>query len=126
VDYRQKHLTYEDKPVSGRGIPQYGDIVFKVGRTSGAALGEITSVATIVGPIPYDGGECWFRRSIEIKGYGGGRFSDRGDSGAAIVKPNGDEVIGLLYAGTPELTYACPVDQIFQDLSCACAKDATP
>lgn len=120
IYYEQKHLTYQSKPVSGVGTALDGDLVYKVGRTTGPAVGEISSTAAIVGPVPYDGGQCWFRRSIEIIGYAGARFTGPGDLGAGIVNIRTNNIVGLLYGGTSQLTYACPIDQVFNDLSCAC------
>jgi hypothetical protein len=97
-----------------------GDSVFKVGRTTGLTHGEVTSIATTVGPVPYDPGPCWFQNSIEIEGVNGTLFSDHGDSGSAIVRDNG-EVVGLLYAGNGVQTYACPIDLVLTALSCTLA-----
>jgi Trypsin len=97
-----------------------GDKVFKVGRTTGLTFGEVKDVATIVGPVAYDPGPCWFRRSIVIEGLNGTLFSDKGDSGSAIVRTNG-EVVGLLYAGNGQQTYACPMDTVLTSFSCTLA-----
>jgi hypothetical protein len=105
---------------SGTAIPSVGDKVFKVGRTTGLTRGTITDVATTVGPIGYDFGPCWFRRSLTIEGDGGTMFSDHGDSGSAIVKDTG-EVVGLLYAGNGTQTYACPIDKVLTALTCSLA-----
>ena len=43
---------------------QRGDNVYKVGRTTGLTRGTVTQVPVVVGPIPYDPGDCWFRRAI--------------------------------------------------------------
>jgi S1-C subfamily serine protease len=94
-----------------------GDRVFKVGRTTGLTHGTITDVSTVVGPVGYDPGECWFARSIVVEGVNGTLFSDHGDSGSAVVKDNG-EVIGLLYAGNGQQTYVCPVDEVQRALNC--------
>ena len=75
---------------------------------------------TQVGPVNYDHGPCWFRRSIVIEGLNGSRFSDHGDSGSIIVRTNG-EVIGVLYAGNGQQTYACPIDIVLQSLGCTLA-----
>ena len=69
----------------GTTPPQIGDNVLKVGRTTGLTRGKITQYPTIVGPVDYDGQSVWFRNSIEIEGEGGTMFSDRGDSGSAII-----------------------------------------
>jgi hypothetical protein len=102
---------------TGMSSPKVGDKVFKVGRTTGLTYGEITDIATIVGPVSYDPGSCWFRGSLTIEGDNGTMFSDKGDSGSAIVRTNG-EIVGLLYAGNGTQTYACPIDSVFQALTC--------
>lgn len=100
-----------------------GDRVFKVGRTTGLTFGEVVDVAAIVGPVPYNVGPsaasrpCWFRRSITIEGENGTQFSDKGDSGSAIVRTNG-EVVGLLYAGNGQQTYACPIADVMSAFNC--------
>lgn len=95
-----------------------GDLVFKVGRTTGLTYGLVEEVATVVGPVPYDPGDCWFRRSIVVEGVNGTTFSDHGDSGSAVVKTTG-EVIGLLYAGNGFQTYVCPIDDVLRALNCS-------
>jgi hypothetical protein len=97
-----------------------GDQVFKVGRTTGLTFGEVKEIATIVGPIAYDPGPCWFRRSIVIEGLNGTLFSDKGDSGSAILRTNG-EVVGLLFAGNGEQSYACPMDVVLNNFNCTLA-----
>ncbi len=102
---------------TGTASPKVGDKVFKVGRTTGLTYGEVVDVATIVGPIGYDPGPCWFQNSITIEGDNGTMFSDKGDSGSAIVRTNG-EIIALLYAGNGVQTYACPISAVLAALSC--------
>jgi hypothetical protein len=91
-----------------------------VGRTTGLTRGEVKDIATIVGPISYSPGPCWFRRSLTIEGINGTMFSDHGDSGSAILRDNG-EVVGLLHAGNGQQTYACPIDAVLQALGCTLA-----
>jgi hypothetical protein len=105
---------------NGIARARVGDRVFKVGRTTGLTFGEVVEVATIVGPVPYDTGPAWFRRSLTIEGLNGTQFSDRGDSGSAILRTNG-EVVGLLYAGNGQQTYACPIGDTLAELGCALA-----
>ncbi len=102
---------------TGTSSPKVGDKVLKVGRTTGLTYGEIKDIATIVGPVSYDPGSCWFQASLTIEGDNGTMFSDKGDSGSAIVRTNG-EIVGLLYAGNGTQTYACPIDSVFRALSC--------
>ncbi len=97
-----------------------GDRVFKVGRTTGLTFGEIKDTTTIVGPVPYDPGACWFRRSLVIEGLADTLFSDKGDSGSAIVRANG-EIVGLVYAGNGTQTYACPIDTVLTSFGCTLA-----
>ncbi|HJW92563.1 MAG TPA: trypsin-like serine protease [Thermoanaerobaculia bacterium] len=104
----------KEKPPVSIGTAQRDALVSKVGRTTGPTHGKITSIATIVGPVAYDGKPAWFRNSIEIEGIGM-QFSDHGDSGSAIVNENG-ELVGLLYAGNGTQTYACPIAAVLEAL----------
>jgi hypothetical protein len=104
----------------GFTAPKVGDLVFKVGRTTGLTHGSITAVSIVAGPILYDPGPCWFHQQFEIIGTNGTLFSDHGDSGAAILSTTG-EVIGLLYAGNGTQTYACPIQAVSSALSCTLA-----
>jgi hypothetical protein len=79
------------------------------------------AVATVVGPIRYAPGECWFRRAITVEGLHGTMFSDRGDSGAVILKEGTGEVVGLLFAGNGADTFACPIDAVLTALNCVIA-----
>ncbi len=94
-----------------------GDRVFKVGRTTGLTIGEVTEVGTIVGPVGYGPGPCWFRRSFVIEGIDGTLFSDKGDSGSLVVRTNG-EAIGIVFAGNSRQTYACSIETALDALKC--------
>jgi hypothetical protein len=104
---------------SGVAPAMYGDEVFKVGRTTGLTFGVVTDVATVVGPVLYGPGECWFRSSIVVEGLNGTLFSDHGDSGSAVLKRSTGEKIGLLYAGNGEQSYVCPMEEIMRAFSCS-------
>lgn len=104
-------------PPKGTAVASVGDQVFKVGRSTGLTHGRITDVATTVGSIAYDFGDCWFRRSITIEGNDGTLFSDHGDSGSAILDASG-EVVGIVYAGNDTQTYACPIGAVLTALGC--------
>lgn len=112
-------VAFSQAYVSGRaaqapiGIAQAaeGDKVYKVGRTTGLTSGTVTQVGAVMGPVPYDVGPSWFRRCIVIESDDGKSFSDRGDSGSAIVRADG-MVTGLLYAGNGTQTYACPIGPV--------------
>ena len=116
--FQPGYLAFRSLPAhAGTGVPQNNDRVFKVGRTTGLTYGEITDVATIVGPVLYASGPCWFRRSFTIKGLYGCTFSDEGDSGAAVVRLDGT-VVGILYATNGKENYACPIDLALNALNC--------
>ena len=109
--FNQGYMPFRGLPSpSGKGHVAIGDLVYKVGRTTGLTHGSITAVSTVVGPVPYRPGQCWFERSLEIEGLHGTMFSDHGDSGSAIVRKDNNEVVAILYAGNGTQTYACPID----------------
>lgn len=119
--FTQTYVPARQQPAPhGLGIPKVGDKVFKIGRTTGLTNGTITAVGTVVGPIPYAPGNCWFNQQFEIVGDHGTLFSDHGDSGSAIVSTTG-EVLGLLYAGNGTQTYACPIQTVLALMSCTLA-----
>jgi hypothetical protein len=76
----------------------------------------VTQVGAVVGPVPYDHGQCWFRQTIVIEGRNGTTFSDHGDSGSAIVRDG--TVVGLLFAGNGTQTYACDITNVLAALNC--------
>jgi hypothetical protein len=79
-------------------------------------FGQIKKSATIVGPIAYPGiGLCWFRNAIEIRDPVGALFSNNGDSGSVILNRDG-ELVGLLFAGNGDVTYACPIRSVLSAL----------
>ena len=49
-----------------------------------------------------------------------GSFSRPGDSGSAIVDPQGN-VVGLLFAGSDTVTFAIPIRRVLQRLRVAIA-----
>ncbi|HEY7424905.1 MAG TPA: trypsin-like peptidase domain-containing protein [Gemmataceae bacterium] len=116
--FSQSYLPARKQPAPhGLTTAKVGDKVFKIGRTTGLTHGTVTAVGTVVGPIGYDPGNCWFSQQFEIVGDNGTLFSDHGDSGSAIVSTTG-EVLGLLYAGNGTQTYACPIQAVLAALSC--------
>jgi hypothetical protein len=121
VPFTQGYLSRRKLAPPGATVTaRPGDRVFKVGRTTGLTYGEVVDVAAIVGPVLYGSGPCWFRRSIVVEGLQGTQFSDKGDSGAIVVRGTG-EVVGLVYAGNGQQTYACPIDGILRELRCTLA-----
>lgn len=117
VPFAQDFLRRQLPSPSGTASPALGDRVFKVGRTTGLTVGSVKDVHTIVGPIPYQPGLMWFQECFSIEGDSGAIFSDHGDSGSAILRDTG-EVVGLLFAGNGQQTFACPIGTVLQRLQC--------
>lgn len=108
----------------GPELVDAGDIVYKVGRTTGATKGRVTAFDLDNVVVSYDLGNLRFDDQIEIEGTGRRPFSDGGDSGSLIV--DGDmRAVGLLFAGGDTggtnglgLTYANPIHRVLGDLRC--------
>ncbi|HMB53516.1 MAG TPA: hypothetical protein VKU40_09385, partial [Thermoanaerobaculia bacterium] len=89
-----------------------GEIVYKVGRTTGVTRGRVSAVEVDGLAVTYAAGECRFDGQIEIEpapGTAGRPFSEPGDSGALVV----DEAlraVGLLFAGNGlDASFAHPI-----------------
>jgi len=64
---------------------QVGDVVHKVGRTTGVRHGRVTAFELDGVTVEYDIGVLSFDNQIEIEGAGNKSFSDAGDSGSLIA-----------------------------------------
>ena len=102
---------------------EVGDVVHKVGRTTGVRHGRVTAFELDGVTVEYDIGIISFDNQIEIEGAGNKSFSDAGDSGSLIVD---DEMLAaaLLFAGGDHggsngkgLTYANPIAAVLQALN---------
>ena len=78
--------------------------VHKFGRTTGLTTGKVTSVSTDV-KVVYDSGVFVFEEQILIRADAG-PFSAPGDSGSLILSREGNEAVGLLFAGSASVTVA--------------------
>jgi hypothetical protein len=101
---------------------QVGDVVHKVGRTTGVRHGRVTAFELDGVAVEYDIGAISFDDQIEIEGAGNGSFSDAGDSGSLIVDDQ-MRAAALLFAGGDHggsngmgLTYANPIGAVLQAL----------
>jgi len=99
-----------------------GDIVHKVGRTTGVRHGKVTAFELDGVAVEYDIGVISFDDQVEIEGSGNRSFSDAGDSGSLIVD-NQMKAAALLFAGGDHggsngkgLTYANPIAAVFKAL----------
>lgn len=73
------------------------------------------------GPVGYEGGGAYFRRSFAVRGLMDTLFSSGGDSGSAIVAAKDGALLGLLYAGNGVETYACPATEALSALEATLA-----
>jgi len=101
---------------------QVGDVVHKVGRTTGVRHGRVTAFELDGVAVEYDIGVVSFDNQIEIEGAGNRSFSDAGDSGSLIVDDQ-MRAAALLFAGGDHggsngkgLTYANPIAAVLQAL----------
>jgi len=99
-----------------------GEVVYKVGRTTGATEGRVTASEMDNVVVNYDVGNLRFDDQIEIEGAGTAAFSDGGDSGSLIVDGSG-RAVALLFAGGDTggsnqmgLTYANPIGKVLSSL----------
>ena len=91
--------------------------VYKAGRTTGWTEGSVTAIG-VASNVQYSGGLAGFRNQIAIQATtdNSGPFSDRGDSGSGIWN-SGNELIGLLYAGSTTRTLANPIDLVMSEIT---------
>ena len=78
-----------------------GDMVSKIGRTTGVTRGVVTAIELDALDVAFDGRDCAFDGQVEIGSIGRVPFSAAGDSGALILDA---ELCasGLLFAGSQE------------------------
>lgn len=99
---------------SGAARPSLGLLVRKSGRTTGLTEGVVRVVNFDVFSVQYDQGLVRVDDVIVIEGIAG-PFSKPGDSGSAIVDPQG-RVVALLFAGSDVVTFAIPIHRILRRL----------
>ena len=99
-----------------------GDVVHKVGRTTGVRHGRVTAFELDGLEVEYDIGVVSFDDQIEIEGSGRRSFSDSGDSGSLIVDDD-HMAAALLFAGSDHggqngkgLTFANPIATVLSKL----------
>jgi hypothetical protein len=113
-----EHIQDADRTIFGIGkpkgaaTPKLSLIVRKSGRTTGLTEGIVREVRFDVFNISYDQGLVRVDDVIVIEGTSGS-FSKGGDSGSAIVDPQG-RVVALLFAGSDVVTYAIPIGRILR------------
>jgi hypothetical protein len=105
----------------GYGIPSsttvaafVGQPVKKYGRTTKLTHGEVTEV-NVTANVCYEVAVLICTKTARFTGQIGistTGFSDGGDSGSLIVTENGNNPVGLLFAGSATLTLANPIDAV--------------
>jgi hypothetical protein len=133
------HLIDVPIVTTGRIVP--GTAVCSSGRTSGYQRGQICEIPAYVSgdqdgngtgtatrewfveePYPYDDEESWIRGGIGVEG----------DSGAAIVDPGTNSIIGQLwgrnayYGPGPRQTFFTPISDVFDDIQEKCVQPSRP
>ncbi len=103
--------------INGTDTAVVGDLVRKIGRTSGLTNGRVNSIN---GPTSSKTGQI-FIRPVDTETFtestnGKKAFSDGGDSGSAIID-EANNIIGLLWGGDPgthtvDETYACHINDV--------------
>ena len=97
-------------PPMGVANPGLHLLVRKAGRTTGITEGIIRVVNFDVASVEYENGLVRVDDVVVIEGVGDA-FSEPGDSGSAVVDPQG-RAVALLFAGTPQVTFATPIRRI--------------
>jgi hypothetical protein len=99
---------------TGSANPSLGLLVRKSGRTTGLTEGVVREMNFDVFNIGYEQGMVRVDDVIVIRGTSGS-FSKPGDSGSAIVDPQG-RAVALLFAGSEIVTFAIPIRRILRRL----------
>jgi hypothetical protein len=93
-----------------------GDLVAKLGRTTGLTRGIVTAIEVDRVIVGYERGELRFDDQVEVSARGQGVFSRGGDSGSLIVD-DGRLGAALLFAGNDaDTTYANPIAAVLAAL----------
>jgi hypothetical protein len=87
--------------------------VTKSGRTTGLTLGTIVDLAADI-TVDLQPGQANYVDQIGMQGIQNSMFSDGGDSGSLIVDAVEFAPVGLLFAGSPQQTFANPIQLVLQ------------
>lgn len=119
------HSDHPDGALTGVAGAVGGETVAKTGRTTGYTRGVVTAVeldGVLVdfGPAR---GVLSFDGQIEVESIGDGPFSQGGDSGSLVYRPDTSQAVGLLFAGSDRggsngfgLTYLNPIATVLEAL----------
>jgi len=90
-------------------------VVHKFGRTTSYTVGIVTDVRATM-RVGYEGQSVDFADQIIIKSLTSAPFSDKGDSGSLILNRQGNEAVGLLFAGSNTHTIANHIEIVLGEL----------
>jgi hypothetical protein len=107
---------------AGVADPELSSVVRKTGRTTGFTEGIVRALRFDVTSVGYDQGLVRVDDVIVIEGVKGD-FSAAGDSGSAILDSRG-RLVALLFAGSPSVTFAIPIDRILERFDMALPRAA--
>ena len=97
--------------------------VKKYGRTTSLTQGRVYAVNVTVN-VDYGGGKtALFVEQIVITPR---KFSAGGDSGSLVVTKTGNHPVGLVFAGSPSVTIANPIDVVLSQLGVTIDADVAP
>ncbi len=95
--------------VAGVRDPELELAVKKSGRTTGLTKGKITMLNTMVQVGYGDGKFAIFDNQIITTD-----MSEAGDSGSLLVEADTNKAVGLLFAGSTEVTVYCPIQRVME------------
>jgi hypothetical protein len=118
VEYYFNHLRTFGPLAGARGeAVDLGEIVHKLGRTTGLTKGRVSAIELDGLRVGYDIGELEFDGQIEIEPIAARPFSLGGDSGS-LVFDGRRRAVGLLFAGNDvDATYASPIAAVLDALA---------
>jgi hypothetical protein len=87
------------------------DPVRKMGRTTGLTSGTVVAMDVAL-QLQLEVGTVLFKGLVQCKGDKGQSFSAGGDSGAPVVDAS-NRLVGMVIAGSDEVTYFIPIDELF-------------
>ena len=95
--------------VTETATPELDMSVKKSGRTTGLTTGKITELNAMVQVGYGDGKTALFENQIITTD-----MSEPGDSGSLLVEAETNKAVGLLYAGSDEVTVHCPINRVLE------------
>ena len=120
IDDMEYYYNWLERLGEIRGVrtdmPDEGETVYKVGRTTGLTKGRVSAFGIDSLDIGYDMGVIMFDEQFEIEPTENKPFSLGGDSGSLIVDSR-RRALGLLFAGNDvNATYANPIGTVLDKL----------